>query len=99
MVSVMVIGAELTFSVAGAVAFDDGDGTLLDGDVVVEVSVVDGTVALLSRALVGKPELAPVERATVDVVLTRRPSVDNVTVWLAATVDGVVDGPVESTIE
>lgn len=77
----MEIGAELIFSEVGTVALVEGDGTLLDGDVVVEVSVVDGTVALFARALVvGKPELAPVDRTIVDVVLVSRPPVDNTTV-------------------
>lgn len=77
----MEIGAELTLSVAGAVALEEGVGTLLDADVVVEVSVVDGAVALFARAVVvGKPELTPVDKAMVDVVLTRRPPVDSTTV-------------------
>lgn len=46
-VSLMVIGAELTLLVVGAVAFEEGDVTLLDGDVVEEVRVVAGDVALL----------------------------------------------------
>lgn len=69
--SVMVIGAELTLSVTGAVALDEMVGMVLDCSVVVTVG----------------EELAPVERMTDDVGLARRPPVESTTDWFPAIVD------------